>query len=298
MISVVIAARADSTRHGTSRLRLVLDSLERQTVADDCYEVIVVDDHSDPPLADAIAARSLPISVLCPDKTGMVCAFNFGIEHAKGDLVLLGLDDEILSPGALQAHMIAYEGNGRHIGVGRARLYPSIAAQNDIYVDPLLRDGFLRETFDQIWDASVVDRRIWEFESVLASPSFPRLASSYLGMRFGNHTIPMSFFERYGLLDEKLQRYGGWNVDIDLGLRIQSSDYEFCLVSEARSINLPHPRHQLSIREAFGAWSYLIRKHGCIELLPMMSYFDGDYSIADIEESIQCMRTELECARA
>jgi len=81
-----------------------LNSLTRQTLPPDCYEVIVVDDGS---TADTSALQSLSFpfrfQLLRKPNAGVTIARNFGAQRAGGAVLVFIDDDVTISPGALAA---------------------------------------------------------------------------------------------------------------------------------------------------------------------------------------------------
>ncbi len=96
MISVVIP-----TWNRPTSLDRCLESLERQTLPVERWEVVVVDDGSDnEKTSDVAFARRLPgqVRYLRIGHSGVNSARNAGISAAKGDIICLLDDDEIAPP--------------------------------------------------------------------------------------------------------------------------------------------------------------------------------------------------------
>ena len=81
-LSVIVPAwNAEKT------LALCLEGLMRQTLALDCYEIIVVDDGSTDQTAEI--ARRFPIVYHYQENQGPATARNVGVSLAEGDLIFL-----------------------------------------------------------------------------------------------------------------------------------------------------------------------------------------------------------------
>lgn len=102
-----------------SVLRL-LESLCQQTLPDDQYEVIVVDDGStyDP---HEIVSQLFPFGFqfLRKKNEGATIARNFGVQRAQGEVLVFIDDDVTISPGALAALAEACLGEEQIVAMGR-----------------------------------------------------------------------------------------------------------------------------------------------------------------------------------
>jgi GT2 family glycosyltransferase len=111
-ISVVIP-----TYRRRDALPRALDALERQTVAADDFEVIVVDDPVDDDpgaVAEDIAAdrRSIDVKHLHRERRGVSAARNTGWHAARARLVMFLGDDILASPTLLAEHLTWHERRG------------------------------------------------------------------------------------------------------------------------------------------------------------------------------------------
>ncbi len=86
-------------------LREALDSVAAQTFRD--YEVIVVDDGSTPPIADAVANHSTKPKIIRQVRQGPAAARNRGIADARADLVAFLDSDDLWLPTKLERYMDA-----------------------------------------------------------------------------------------------------------------------------------------------------------------------------------------------
>jgi len=88
------------------RLRRTLEGLARQTLPPDQWELIVVDNGSDPPvdLGGTPAARdSVNARVIREAKIGLTAARLAGMRAAVGEILVFVDDDNVLAPGYLEA---------------------------------------------------------------------------------------------------------------------------------------------------------------------------------------------------
>jgi len=164
------------------------------------YEIVVVDDHSDPPVAEAFSGHRLGKNVRiirCDRNRGRAAARNRGIEVSSGDVVVMLDDDMEVVPGFLEAHLRIHAGGDRRVVLGR------IAAAPELGDDPFLR---------------YLDSRGPE----KVPPGKP-VPSKYFVT--GNCSLARSAFERVGSFDESFDLYGG--EDTELGIRLGKAGFRF-----------------------------------------------------------------------
>lgn len=82
----------------------VLDALREQTLPGERWELVVIDNNSDPPLsaADLDGGRGLPLRVVRETRQGKVPAHRRGILEARADLLVLVDDDNVFDPEYLE----------------------------------------------------------------------------------------------------------------------------------------------------------------------------------------------------
>jgi GT2 family glycosyltransferase len=312
-LSVVIPAYCTERRHGHSRLRLALVSLCRQTLPPDRYEVIVVDNGSDPPVADLLPGWGLAgrVKVLNRPRPGFCGALNAGIAAADAPLVLLGTDDEVLGPGALEAHVRNHAESGQpQVGFGichaayhteifhdviTAEVAPHVHARVIGRPETAWLAGAMttlglatravtvsdvESGFDKLLRLSGKVAAFADVERVVASGRGHSLAAGWLAMRLGNHTVPTDVLRAVGGFDERLDEYGGFFSDVELGLRLVEHGVGFGLVNAALSVNLPHPRGDGYLMSEVPAMAYVIQKHRRMDIALAPLYFQRGYGIA------------------
>jgi glycosyltransferase involved in cell wall biosynthesis len=91
--------------------RRCLDALRTQTLSRDRWELVVVDNRSDEPLADrADVSWPRPVHFVREERLGLTPARLRGIREAKGDLLVFVDDDNVLDADFLQtALLVAHE---------------------------------------------------------------------------------------------------------------------------------------------------------------------------------------------
>jgi len=106
-LSVIVPAFARQ-----DHIRNLLDCLLLQDLAPWLFEVIVVDDGSPVPVADALDGLITPFSlqILRQPNSGPAAARNFGLSRAQGEWVVFFNDDAQPAPDNLRRHLVAQAG--------------------------------------------------------------------------------------------------------------------------------------------------------------------------------------------
>lgn len=315
MLSVVIPCRVGPGRPGPSRLKLALASWADQ--ANDALEVVVVDDGSDPPVAEALAdlpwLSSLQLRVLRQPAIGMCAAYNAGLGAAHGKYVLLGIDDNIISPRCvatleawmrqtprtvlwLREYMVdwAYGIDDLETGAladldpaDRVRWMESVEV-----IDGRSRTIALHDANER-WDTIVAAARLYEMTQDLERTIRDGVRHRWLAFRLGNVVAERQLITRLGGLDEQLDP-AGWFADLELGLRLVDAGVPYELSdSAAHMCHLPHPKGPSTWQHERSAYVAFLSRHPCAEVAMLPLYFRlGQYMELDdyawIAEAWRC----------
>jgi GT2 family glycosyltransferase len=206
------------TRNRPVPLRHCLDALRRQTVKD--FRVIVVDDGSEPALAEVIDdydQQSLDvIFVTNAQPLGPAAARNRGVEHSEADFVIFLDDDVRPNPEFVQVHLDAVT-----------------AAPDPAH--PIVSFGPFVEPAD--WEPNVWSR----WEAMQTTKEVRRIESGELvpGWRnchTGNNCVPRDVFNEVGGFNEAFKRY----EDDELAIRLVERGCLLTYVPGAKAFHYPN----------------------------------------------------------
>jgi glycosyltransferase involved in cell wall biosynthesis len=111
-------------------LRQCLESISRQSVPHELYEVLVVVDGQDAVTGDAVKklAKESALPVRCQEleKRGPAFARNWAIDAAQGEILLFLNDDIALTPEHFAEHLRLHEANPGHAVRGHTRWHPDV----------------------------------------------------------------------------------------------------------------------------------------------------------------------------
>ena len=102
LLSVIIC-----TYNRADFLKSVLDSITRQTLSKNEFEVVVIDDGSSDNTREVVEsfASLLPIKYFYQKNAGLASAKNHGIYTSRGEILLFLDDDDITTPSLFDAHI-------------------------------------------------------------------------------------------------------------------------------------------------------------------------------------------------
>ncbi len=189
-ISVVIA-----THNRRASLLRTLQTLFRQDVAPDAFEIIIVADGSTDGTAAALRELPAPCSlqVLERPQGGISAARNQGIRAASGEVVLILDDDLLCAPDLIRRHLEVHENAAPQVVVGAFPISPESSRT-------LAAECYKQNARD--WEAHYArDSRLhWPHDAAVEP----------------NTSIPMSIIEKYGAFDESIPYQ---REDSEIGMR-------------------------------------------------------------------------------
>jgi glycosyltransferase involved in cell wall biosynthesis/2-polyprenyl-3-methyl-5-hydroxy-6-metoxy-1,4-benzoquinol methylase len=172
ILSVVL-----TTYNRPELLERTLAGFANQTAAKEDYEVIVVDDGSDPPVKDLVEKFQGQINTvsLYQENSGLAAARNAGIRAAKGQIVLFSDDDDVPGPELIAEHLRSHRENPdeRIAVLGHLQWHP------DLHVSPLMhyvtKIGGEYFGYDKLQDGQFYD--VWKWWGGLVSAKLSLLNS-------------------------------------------------------------------------------------------------------------------------
>lgn len=228
-LSVVVA-----TYNRPLLLRRLLLQLAAQRLPLRDFEVVVVDDGSAVPAAEAMAGLALPctLRVIRQRNAGAAAARHRGALAARGALLVLLDDDMQVAPDFLEQHLAAHRGGGRTVVLGRIRADPALERM------PLV----------ERWHARLLDRKAAQIAAGELRPQGSLLFTGNVSLRRADYLAAGGF-------DVAL----GQSEDIELGMRLEKAGASFVFSEAASSLHG-------SDHGDVGRWRARARRYGACDL--------------------------------
>ena len=208
-------------------IKMTLESLGKQTLSKNQFEVMVIDDGSSVKVQRQIKSflpsLNLNISFLTQTHKGPAAARNKGIKRAKGKIVLIINDDTIITPSLFKRHYDFHRKNPEeNFGLlGYVTWHPGLEITPFMY---WLEHGGPYFSFHQIKGKEAGWQRFWTC----------------------NISLKRSFLLKNGLFDEEFP-YAAWE-DVELGYRLGKAGLRLFYDKKALGYHY-HPTTLKSIKD-------------------------------------------------
>lgn len=258
LCSVVVPTyqRADLLRH-------TLESLARQTLPADGFEVVVADDGSTDRTAEVVARyrgrMTLRYHHQADEGYRVAAARNLGIADARGEITVLVDAGVLLASDALAVHLRAHA----------ARPGPSAVVG---YVHCFNEDNEDARQIEAESDYADADATIGRFAAAgrwldlreefyaAAGDDFGDLPAPWLFWWTCHASAPTALIREVGGFDEAYRSWGA--EDVDLAYRLHRAGARVVLAREARSMHCPHPKsYEDNMASAARNYAYFARKY-------------------------------------
>lgn len=248
-VSVIIPTCNKSTR-----LLLVLRSLELQTYCKECFEVLIVDDGSIDNTKQILEREyNLNWRYIYQNNKGRAAARNKGVEKAKYSYLIFIDDDTILDSQFIENHMKIQQkypviAHGKICKLPYVKLFQDPIKGifykefiNNIKSDILLQYCISEKDIVENFNEKIVAlSKISAYEKNVQNIFRDTIQECYwMGFCGGNVSLPKEWVINVGGFDENYDKYWGCE-DLDLGYTLLMEGHPFIYVDEAVNYHLDH----------------------------------------------------------
>lgn len=290
-ISVIIP-----TYNKSSRLILMLRSIENLKIVDSCEFIFINDNSNDntKELLEKFKERNKKkirmIVINNPSNLGRSIARNKGLREAKGKLIIFTDDDVLLHPEFICYHQLAHRSAKDLVIHGRIRSLPYLKFFKNPMTGELYKGGFAQGvlkskiiTLDMFGDERIkqylkknskiskFELNIDElFEATTPEDSYVR----WIGFTGGNVSILRTNLIEIDGFDNKMGKTWGCE-DIETGYRLHLSGMKFKYEKDAKVYHLDHYRENINEIHNI-AMEYFINKHQDEKIKKLQLYFNNE----------------------
>lgn len=249
-------------RRRLDNIRVVFESLARQTMEPSRFEVIVgAIEYSEEfvKLCTEFTDRLTIVTVMSMGEWNVCRARNLAMRQASGQVLVILDADMAIPPALLERLSGEYFAQGREICVlGRAAGYDDMLTKSDIPSASTLRFGHYRELLSELErNGGVVE----DLRDDLVDPPLP-----WTLVWGGLVALPAALVARHGLTFD--EGFTGWGAeDQELGYRIQAAGIPIELAKDIYGLHLPHKR-DIAFQEEFSKVNqrYFLTKWSSLEV--------------------------------
>ncbi|MGW2488610.1 PIG-L family deacetylase [Streptomyces sp. NPDC001606] len=266
-------------------LRLTLESLTRQTLPSDAFEVLVADDGSTDDSAEVAAGFGdrLRLRYLRQDDLGyrVAAARNLGLAHATAPVTVFVDSGVILHSGALAAHVDSHRDPA-----GPVAVCGYVYCFNEDNEDGALIERAIDYADPDATMAQLAGQGRWldireEFYAKYGD-DFAALPAPWLVWWTCNVSARTEQLRAVGGFDEAYRSWGA--EDVDLSYRLHRAGARFVLNRAAAAIHVPHPKsYHANMRAVAGNYRYFAEKYDTpiTRLVPDHHFFEINDLVAE-----------------
>ncbi len=286
------------TYNRSELLRHTLESLRRQRLPRDEFEVFVVDDGSSDDTADVVDEYRGMLNLryfFQEDKGFRVAkARNTGIAHANGEICVFIDSGLLLHSGFLQAHLASHRASSVPQAV-IGYIYGLTVDDEDIdslaaAIDASDPDTTIEQMREQRVHLDIRE----EFYEKYDNDDFAGLPAPWVVFWSGNTSVRTDQLRAVGAFDEAFTTWGG--EDTDLGYRLHHAGVRFVVNRDASSIHFPHRKSfEENMRSSQENCRYIIKKYDDPVLGLLLEFPEVDpfnYNEAIVERGLSGSRAE------
>ncbi|MFY1690323.1 glycosyltransferase [Plantactinospora sp. WMMB782] len=261
-------------------LRLTLESLVRQDLNHDDFEVLVADDGSSDDTSDVVKKYMdlMNVRYFFQEDEGYRAAGarNLGISNVKSDITVFMDAGVMAHSSCLRAHLASHEAvEGPAAVCGYVFGY----TLNNETAEGVISEADLADVDGtiELWRKKGMYRDIREDFFEREGDDFATAPAPWLMYWTFNASVRTDQLRRVGAFDDAFRNWGG--EDVDLGYRLHRDGARMFLNRDAMALHWPHPRDWDELHgDAIANYKYMAQKYDTpitrlLEIVPTINFF-------------------------
>ncbi|MFD1673995.1 glycosyltransferase family 2 protein [Alicyclobacillus fodiniaquatilis] len=268
------------------RLRLTMLGLQQTDFAEP-FEIVVVDDGSEPETARAIEDIQLPEHARCTllyqENAGRAIARNRGIAHSRGEILIFCDADRVPSPQFVSEHVAAHGTSNQRVVIGNVQ---------EMYISKLDKIRGYADLAPHM-QRSKTPRYIKLMNDIYDSAGHTDSQVAWMTFYSGNASV-----HRAVLAQQQFEEgFVTWGVEhFELGLRLLQAGLEFTFAERAVNYHIAHARESSFYKDAYAkTLSHFASLHGETIASHFYAFMNGELSLQEMEHRIGSPQAEWLC---
>ncbi|APF25697.1 glycosyltransferase like 2 family protein [Clostridium sporogenes] len=226
-------------------LKLTLDSIINQTINNDDFETIIIDDGSTDNSHDLIDEYSKKINIkyIYHFHSGAAKSRNIGILNSEGEICFFVDCGILLSQNALNRVIYAHKGNENIAVLGYLYGFDEYSENTDKILNLNLNWSDVNSCIDIIKEIDLLDPREKMYSEF--GENLNNWPAPWTIFWVGYSSISKKNLIEVGMFDESFVTWGG--EDIDLGISLFKNNIKFVLDRKLCGIHYPHEKFKSTL---------------------------------------------------
>ena len=285
LLSIIIPTYINEERSPDRLLLTIKGYMEQSTKVG--YEIIVVDDGSEIDVKALLSIYKLDnLRVVRKENAGLASSLNMGVNFARAQYVLLGIDDNVPARDVVERVLNKLEDNNAKDMLIGNEYNLSCAFDLKHIIDPELENKMdfeeykkkfpmvsqkfpciteedIKYRMNELFSFAKPTGNYIQFENFLRDPT--KKEYQWICWRPGIVVINKDMYKQIGGYDEAFDP-SNWYSDIEFGYRAQKNEMNLIYDSELRFLHLNHPKFFTDGSEEVRCYKYMVWKHKDIKI--------------------------------
>ncbi|MCI8962307.1 MAG: glycosyltransferase family 2 protein [Eubacterium sp.] len=223
-------------------LHMTLESIRKQSICNNKYEVIVVDDGSEERIENVVKQYEKYFKIIFRRKEkngfGAAAARNIGINNASGDILLFIDNGIILEENAIENHIQSHSLHYKSVILGYVYGFDSTNKEEQ-RIKQIVDNNITKDSIQIMEEEGLIDTRETMYQKY--GDNLNNWIAPWSVCWSCHMSLEKNVIEKVGYFDESYSTWGGEDVDFALAMYVNC--VHFILDRECKSIHYPHEKY-------------------------------------------------------